>query len=502
MNQVVQYIFFFLLGTTILNFLIAVTARVKTNNREFNQLILYWITLFFTYGAVAALSKTPTQIAFAFFFQFIPCFLVAKILSDSTNLKTNWKVYLGIQFAGMLFSTFLILRTSAGFTLSLMPVIFSTCLPFAVSGWQVLVTKRSETNWIEKGMGYLVVSAIVNILNYALFRLDDSAAWWGWSVSIAQYQALSIFLPLLINHKREKNERKNLEMALEKLSGRTHYPETSNTEELYRTLEIQIEQKEEFSRQLSATNRQLEAEQEMNEILIKTISHDLANPLTVVSAYMEMIATGRVTPDDTPKIQDRIRQNLKSAMDMIARIRKAIVKRSEADLVKLSPVDLDLVFRRTEMLFEDRLREKNLRLRITGTESPVLVIADENALIEHVLANILSNAMKFSFENSEIQINVRSSGEKVEIEVRDFGVGITPSRADKQRFLSTPGTKGEEGTGFGLIVMGYFLRKFGADLKIIPHSHQGGQGTSFVVVLRSAVRTDTRFQEPTANIFS
>lgn len=502
MSELVKYIFLFLIGTTIINFMIAVAARVKTRSKEFNQLVYYWVALFMTYFATAALSKTPEEIAFAFFFQLVPAFIFIHIVRTSSGLRTNWKLFIGAQLIAATLSAWLILKTNVGFTLSLLPICAGLSCLELVTGLGVLAKKNEEVSWIEKGMAYLLISGAINIMNYAFFRLDESAAWWGWSVSIAQYQCLSIFLPLLINHRRQEKERKGLEQALEKLSGKTHYPENQNIEELYRTLEIQIEQKEEFSRQLATTNQKLEAEQEMNEILIKTISHDLANPLTVISAYMEMIATARVSAEDTPKIQDRIRQNLSSAIGMISRIRKAIVKRSEADLVQLAAVDLDLAIQRVEMLFEARLREKNIRLRLEGKSAGVLVLADENALVEHILANIVSNAIKFSYENSEILIRIENQMENVEIEIRDFGIGINPSRADKQRLLSTPGTKGEEGTGFGLIVMGYFLRKFGAEIKIVPHSHQGEKGTSFIVVMKKAIAQDSRFQEPTANIFS
>jgi K+-sensing histidine kinase KdpD len=135
-------------------------------------------------------------------------------------------------------------------------------------------------------------------------------------------------------------------------------------------------------------------------------------------------------------------------------------------------------------------------------ENGLRISADENALVEHVFANIISNAIKFSYENGEIEIDVKENDNTVEIEFRDHGVGINPSRSEKSRFISTPGTQGEEGTGFGLIVMGYFLRKFKADLKIVPHTSQGSRGTSFIVILKKQFTPtlDTPFEN--ANFFS
>lgn len=500
MNQVVQYIFFFLIGTTILNFLIALGARAKTGNREFNLLILYWGSLFATYGGVAALSATPTQIAFAYFTQWMPSFLMTKMLRDSRGIPTNWRRFGALQILGSVISAVLILRTDAGFTLSLIPITITTTLPYWSPIWNVLVKERRSANWIEKGMGIMFVSGVINHFNYAFFRLDESAAWWGWSVSIAQYQCLSIFLPLLINHRRERKERLNLEIALEKLSGK--HPETSSTaiDDLYRILELQIGQKEAYSRELARTNRHLEEERDMNEILIKTISHDLANPLTVVTAYLDMIQTRRIPDEDLGKIRDRMQMNLRSAMEMISRVRKTVVSRNEADLLQLGAVDLGFALRRVEMNFEERLIEKRLRLRIMG-DTDVLVSADENALVDHVFSNIVSNAIKFSYEGSDILISCRNIGSEVEVEFRDFGIGIQSTRPDKRIARSTIGTKGETGTGFGLIVTGYYLQKFGADLEVVPHTGDNERGTSFIVRLRKE-GDFSRLPTETANNFS
>ena len=485
MNQVAQYIFFFLIGTTVLNFIIAVAARTKTGNREYNFLVFYWITLFINFVCIAVFSESVNEIALSYFFTGPPTILIGKMLRDSRNIKSNWPLIIGIELAGMAVSAFLLLNTDLGFSYSLFPFIFSASWFWIYPIYDALLKQRHESNWIEKAMAILFITGILSHFAFAFYRLDESAAWWGWAQSIAHYQCFSVFLPLLINHRRERNERKNLESALERMTGKHTKTNTVEINELYRALELQIGQKEEFSRQVSRMNAILEEEREMNEILIKTISHDLANPLTVINAYMEMIASGRIAEKDQEKIQERIRLNLNSAMDMIARIRTTILSRSEAEIVNVVPVDLKNAIQRMETLFETHLREKNLTLNITGDLTGLRVLADENALVEHVFANVLSNAVKFSFAGSEILIQLRSDHESVSVEFRDYGVGISPDRIEK--LTSTRGTHGEEGTGFGLIVMGYFLRKFGADLRIISHSQDGQKGTSFTVVLKRAL---------------
>lgn len=502
MKDVVQYIFFFLIGTTVLNLAIALTARFKTKNKEFNNLILYWVSLFLTFFVVAALGKNPQEIAFAYFFQFIPSFLMAKMLMDSRGLKFNLKIYGTAQLIGTLISTFLLLYTDAGFTLSLLPVTITTTLPYWAPIRDTLVSPRFETNWIEKGMGVMFVTGVLNHFNYAFFRLDESTAWWGWSVSIAQYQCISIFLPLLINHRRETNERKNLEASLKKMSGQQiNY--NVEIDELYRSLELQIGQKEELTKKLQKSNLNLEEEREMNEMLIKTVSHDLANPLTVINAYIDMIHSGRIPEEDRKMIWDRIKMNTKSALDMIARIRDAIVTRNQASIVAIHDVSIDRSIRRLMNHFDSRLKEKNINL-VYNSKVPldVFVAAEENTLTEHVFANILSNALKFSYEGSEIEIRVLDVDNTIQVEFRDHGTGIDSNRLEKRLLHTTEGTRGEAGSGFGMMVMGYFLRKFGASYLI--KSDGLDKGTTVTVNLKKSIVKTYRpvLDKKPANIFS
>jgi two-component system sensor histidine kinase/response regulator len=491
MNQVIQYIFFFLIGTTLLNFAIALAARLKTQNKEFNQLIFYWTSLFITYGAVAALNDNPTQIAFAYFFQFIPAFIKTKVLRDSRGIHSNWKMFATVQAIGMILSAYMLTQTDLGFTISLLPVTFSTTLPYWEPVWNSLISHRKEANWIEKGISVVLFTAIINHFNYAFFRLDESAAWWGWSVSIAQYQCISIFLPLLINHRREVKERQKIQTAVEKISG--HNTQSNETDELYQQLEIAISQKELFQTELQRSNDQLTEEREMNEILIRTISHDLANPLTVIGAYIEMLHAQKIPEAEKEKIWKRLKSNTQSALDMISRIRNAILTRSQASVVKIYNVSTDRSIKRLLDLFEEKIKEKNIKLNYVQYISlDTLVRAEESTLVEHVFSNILSNAIKFSHEGSEININVFETSNNVQIEFRDFGTGIKDSRLKQRVLVSTPGTKGEVGSGFGMMVLGYFLRQYGGTLNIKSKTEGPQKGTSAVVSLLKSQTTNAR----------
>jgi K+-sensing histidine kinase KdpD len=250
-------------------------------------------------------------------------------------------------------------------------------------------------------------------------------------------------------------------------------------------------------------NLHLEEEREVNEILIKTVSHDVANPLTVISAYTDMLQAKRIAESDHQMIFDRLKLNTRSALDMIARIREAIVTRNKASIVRITDVSIDLSIKRLLNQFDTILKNKNLSVKYhNDLPQTTSVAAEENALTEHVFANVLSNAIKFSYDNSVIEINVKEDESHVMVEFRDHGQGIDMNRLERRHLQSTQGTHGENGSGFGVMVMGYFLRQFGASHGI---SSEGvDMGTSVTITLKKTLvrRPSLTVDQSSANIFS
>lgn len=484
MEMAQKFIFLFLVGTTLLNFAIALAARIRTNYKDFTQLVLYWPTLFLTFLSAAVLSQNETQIAFSYFFQIIPTMFITKMLMDSRGLRFNLPFYSSIYSIAAIISLYLILYTDSGFTTSLLPVTFATALPLFPNAWDTLVAQRKESSWVEKGMGLTMLTGIVNHFNFAIFRLDEAAAWWGWGIAIIQYQCVSIFLPLMFNQRREDLERKNLKLALEKITGKNAFTNVE-IDELYKNLEHQITLKEEFSSELKKTNSYLEAEREMNEILIKTISHDIANPLTVINAYASMIESGRIPPEDFKKTMVKISFSIDSALNMVQRIRNAILTRNQASFVKINDVPLDRVINNLISQFEPKLYDKEIKVIYKNEDlKDTIVRAEEHTLSEHVFSNVLSNAIKFSHQGSQITISLEDLGDEIAVHFTDQGIGIKNDRLDRHLLSSTQGTQGETGSGFGIMVMGYFLQQFGARYKV--NSEGENKGTTVSIHLKKS----------------
>jgi signal transduction histidine kinase len=106
-------------------------------------------------------------------------------------------------------------------------------------------------------------------------------------------------------------------------------------------------------------------------------------------------------------------------------------------------------------------------------------------MINLVLRNLISNAIKFTPEEGLISIDAIQKKDHIEISVADNGMGIKPEiLADlfANKFISTSGTSREAGSGLGLMLCKDFLRKNGGDIAV---QSELGKGSVFSFTLPS-----------------
>lgn len=123
-------------------------------------------------------------------------------------------------------------------------------------------------------------------------------------------------------------------------------------------------------------------------------------------------------------------------------------------------------------------------LKVTNAISNQLVANDNMQVIEMVLQNILSNAVKYSNADGEIRLEAEDQGERYHLKVIDHGQGISKEKLDKllnTMTSSSEGTIGEKGTGIGLFVSRKILELNGGTISI---ESEEGKGTTVTISIK------------------
>jgi len=115
----------------------------------------------------------------------------------------------------------------------------------------------------------------------------------------------------------------------------------------------------------------------------------------------------------------------------------------------------------------------------------IRVFVDKN-LLDAILRNLISNALKFSFSGKKVEVIATQKEDTVQITVKDQGVGMDTKSVetlfDPERKIKSKGTHNEEGTGLGLLIVKEFVEKSNGTIRVesVP-----GKGTSFILTFPS-----------------
>ena len=214
---------------------------------------------------------------------------------------------------------------------------------------------------------------------------------------------------------------------------------------------------------------------------VANVSHELKTPLTSISGFIETLQEGAA---EDPEIRTKF-------IDIIA-IETSRLKRLIEDLLVLSDI---------ENKRDSEMKEFEIRSAVESTAEALQPIADgkniriilelERGLyikgsadrFRQMMVNLIENAIKYSDEGSRIWVKAVSLDNRIEVSVKDEGIGIAEEHHDRlfERFYRVDKSRSKKagGTGLGLSIVKHIAVLFGASLKV---ESQVGKGTTFFVI--------------------
>lgn len=255
-----------------------------------------------------------------------------------------------------------------------------------------------------------------------------------------------------------------------------------------RKTESELESK---NRELESIRRDLEValhkETELSQIksrFITMTSHEFRTPLTTIQANAELVELhlrqqGEVSASLT-KFLYRISREVSRLTNLMNDI--LLLGRIESGRLPFQPSTADLVHLVQEVLDTTRFDVKETRVPELQVEGEPFEIEMDVFLMNHVLTNLVSNAMKYSPGKPAPQVKLTFSAAQVELRVTDFGIGIPKADLDKtfDSFFRASNVSGFQGTGLGLAITRQFVDMHHGTIRI---SSEENVGTSVTVRL-------------------
>ena len=207
---------------------------------------------------------------------------------------------------------------------------------------------------------------------------------------------------------------------------------------------------------------------------LANMSHELRTPLNAIIGFSEVIKGG-IRPGLEKEYAEDIYQSGSHLLSLINGILE--LSKIEAGRHELTPehINCKSLAHEVERFFSLPLGEKQLALSLEFDENPV-ILADEMA-VKQILANLISNAVKFSHMNGRITVTGQRSADFYTIRVKDTGIGI--AKDELHRVLepfhqeASGYTRDSSGTGLGLSIVKGLVELHGGRLALESVKNQG-----------------------------
>lgn len=211
-------------------------------------------------------------------------------------------------------------------------------------------------------------------------------------------------------------------------------------------------------------NQKLQELNNSKDKFFSIIAHDLKGPLGGLQKIGELLWLSKsdISNEKRDILTKALYQNSKNTFNLLDNLLKWANTNSGLMVYEPLPINLREIILNNVNLFESLAKEKNISLS-SKINDDLIVIADYN-MIDTVIRNLISNAIKFTEENEKIEIileKIDKTNNTCTIVIVDNGVGIDENFQSKifelNSFISTFGTNNETGTGLGLKLCKGFL---------------------------------------------
>ena len=320
-----------------------------------------------------------------------------------------------------------------------------------------------------------------------LIKQVAGADWSGQMYKSVYFLLMGYFLfsiPKMIDRLVKKqslviDERKNMELKLA-------------LEQQKRDLAIQkLQMEKKLNKQLNEQKILIEDQkntlQDLNatkDKLFSIIGHDLRSPFSAQGSLSDLLIQDfdNFSKKEILDSLKAINRSAKNGLELLSNLLDWA--KTQNNLTELTPnsVLLSAIVDDSLDLLSNNFRNK--KLKINKDLSPdVTINADEN-MVKTIVRNLISNAIKYSYNEGEINISCYSENKFAHLEVQDFGIGMPEEQLKSlfslQNSASTLGTDNEPGTGLGLILCKELAEKNHGRIKVesIPK-----KGTKFTLIL-------------------
>jgi signal transduction histidine kinase len=254
-------------------------------------------------------------------------------------------------------------------------------------------------------------------------------------------------------------------------------------DELARRGAVALKNAHAYSRARAAEHALHRAEEasHLKDVFLATVSHELRTPLSAILGWTKLLRSGKVDERAIEIIERNARMQQRILEDMLD-VSRILTGKLRIDT---EPVDMTALARDVVLSVRPTADAKRIGIHVFDDGTTPCTLAGDAVRLRQVLANLVSNALKFTPERGRIDVDVEKEGDRVIVRVSDTGAGIDPALLphvfEQFRQGDVERARDNKGLGLGLAIVRHLVEMHGGHVAVT--SPGVGRGSAFTVIL-------------------
>ncbi len=179
---------------------------------------------------------------------------------------------------------------------------------------------------------------------------------------------------------------------------------------------------------------------------INNVSHEIKTPISSIQGFAELLSADDLSPEERKEYSNIIKEESDRLLYLSTNMLKLAKLENQERLGNTEEVCIAEQIRKTISVLEPEWKEKNIKFNVSLKEGKIF---GEKNLLFQVWMNLIENSIKYSKENSQIDIKMRNDENTTIVEIKDYGKGMTEEECEKifDRFYQSDKTHSEKGVG-------------------------------------------------------
>ena len=212
---------------------------------------------------------------------------------------------------------------------------------------------------------------------------------------------------------------------------------------------------------------------------IDNVSHEIKTPISSIQGFAELLKDDNLTKEEREEYTNIIIEESNRLLNLSTNMLKLSKLQNQNKIVKKDQVDIAEQIRKAITLLEPKWSKKEITFNVSLQEK--YFFGDEE-LIFQVWVNLIENAIKYSNENSKIDVTMSSNAKDIRVQIRDYGRGMNKENTKKifSRFYQIDKSHSQEGNGLGLAIVKRIIELSNGKIEV---DSEENVGTIITVIL-------------------